>query len=109
MVTLEPPELVTVSLSIWLPESWMLPKFRLEGLVPRKLGVAGETGTGVAPVPVPAREIAEVSKRHQLRLPYRVEITYILPLAAPADSGVKVAAKPTLCPGVSVSGKFGPL
>jgi hypothetical protein len=58
IVTLEPPELVTVSYSIWLPGSWMLPKFRLAGLVPRKPGVAGVPETGA--VPMPAREIVVV-------------------------------------------------
>jgi hypothetical protein len=59
MVTLEPPELVTVSLRTWLPGSWTLPKLRLEGLVPRNPG-AGGPETGGAPMPVPAREMVEV-------------------------------------------------
>ena len=87
----------------------MLPNFRLEGLVPRKPGVAGGRDTGVASVPVPASEIVEVSRRRQLRFPFRVETTDILPLVSPADSGVKVAAKRTVCPGATVTGKFGPL
>jgi len=110
MVTLEPPELVTVSFSTWLPGSWMLPKFRVEGLVPRKPGVAGGgAGTGVVSVPVPARKIVDVSKRRLPFLPTRADTTYIRPPAAPADNGAKVAAKCTLCPGVTVTGRFGPL
>src|SRR5882724_8884254 len=110
MVTLEPPELVTVSLSAWLPDTWMLPKFGLEGLVPRKPGVAGGgAGTGVPSVPVPARRIVDVLKRRQPFLPTRADTTSIRPPAAPADNGVKVAAKRTLCPGVTVTGRFGPL
>jgi hypothetical protein len=111
MVTLEPPELVTVSLSTLLPGIWMLPKLRLEGLVPRNPGVAVGGVTGGVPVamPTPAREMVEVSGKRKLRLPFRADTTNIRPLAPPADSGVKVAAKFTLCPGATVTGKLGPL
>jgi hypothetical protein len=85
----------------------MLPKFMLEGLVARKPGVAGVPET--ADVPVPAREIVVVLKRRLLRFPIRVDTTDIFPLAPPADSGVKVAAKRTLCPGATVIGNLGPL
>ena len=105
IVRLEPPELVTVSYSIWLLATWILPKFMLRGLAARKPGVAPESGA----VPVPAREIVAELKRCLLLFPIRVEVTTdMLPLAPPADCGVKMAAKRTLCPGATVIGKFGP-
>jgi hypothetical protein len=55
IVTVEPPELVTVSYRIWLLATWILPKFMLEGLAARKPGGAGVPETGA--VPMPAREI----------------------------------------------------
>jgi hypothetical protein len=111
IVTLEPPALVTVSFSILLPGIWMLPKLILEGLAPSKPGVAGGRGGVVtgALVPQPARVIVEVLERRHLPLTKWPDTTNILPLALPADSGVKVAAKSTLFPGAMVTGKLGPL
>jgi hypothetical protein len=58
IVTVEPPELVTVSYRIWLLATWILPKFMLEGLAARKPGGAGVPETGA--VPMPAREVVVV-------------------------------------------------
>src|SRR5258708_37705314 len=105
MVRFEPQELVTVSCSIWLLVSWILPKFMLEGLAARKPGVVPERGA----VPVPAREIVLALKRCLLLFPILVEVTTdILPLALPADGGVKMTAKGPLCQGATVVGKVGP-
>jgi hypothetical protein len=77
----------------------------LEGLAARKPGVVPERGA----VPVPAREIVLALKRCLLLFPILVEVTTdILPLALPADGGVKMTAKRTLCPGATVVGKVGP-
>jgi len=105
IVALEPPELVTVSYSIWLLATWILPKFMFEGLAARKPGVAPESGA----VPVPAREIVVVLKRCFWLFPIGAEVTTdVLPLVPPADCGVKATARRTLCPGATVIGKFGP-
>ena len=103
IVTLEPPELVTVSYSIWLLATWILPKFMLEGLAARKPGGAGVPEIGAVPVPV--KEIVVALKRCLLRF----HTTDKLPLAPPTDCGVKVRGKRTLCPGATVIGKFGPV
>lgn len=92
----------------------MLPKLTLEGLVPSEPGAAGGVGGvgGVATgalVPMPARVIVEVLERRHLPFTKWPDTTNMLPLALPADSGVKVAAKRTLCPGAIVTGKLGPL
>jgi hypothetical protein len=106
IVTLEPPELVTVSYSIWLLATWILPKFMLDGLAARKPGVVPESGA----VPVPAREIVVALRRCFWLFPIGVEATTDrLPLVPPADCGVKVTARCTLCPGATVIGKFGPV
>jgi hypothetical protein len=108
IVTLEPPELVTVSYSIWLLATWILPKFMLEGLAARKPGGAGVPEIGAVPVPV--KELVLALKRCLLRFQVRVEVTTDkLPLAPPTDCGVKVTGKRTLCPGATVIGKFGPV
>ena len=89
-----------------LRELWILPKFMLEGLAARKPRVVPESGA----TRVPAREIVVALKCCLLLFPIGVEITTdMLPLAPPADSGVVVTARGTLCLGATVVGKFGPL
>lgn len=64
-----------------------LPKLRLVGFDPSVPGVTPAADKGMVRVGFDA-----------------VEVTVRLPLALPADCGVKVTVKVVLCPGVSVTG-----
>ena len=79
--------LVTVSDKDWLFPTVMLPKLRLVGFAPSVPGVSPVPDAGIVRVGFDA-----------------LEVTVTLPLALPAEAGVKVTVNPALCPAVSVTG-----
>ena len=95
IVTLDPPELVRVSVIVWELPTWTLPKPRLEG--------AGESWPEVVPVPDSGK--VTVSGARALRLRYGVvnEIE-TLPLSVAEDGGANVTWPVTLCPIARVTG-----
>jgi len=84
--------LVTVSDRDWLLPTVTLPKLRLVGFDPSVPGVT----------PVPDNGIVNVGFE-------AVEVMVTLPLALPAEAGVKVTLKLALCPAVKVTGAVIPL
>ena len=79
MVTLEPPELVRVSDSVWLLPTCTLPKLRLEAVAVSDPGVTPEPESGTVNVGFDALLVMER-----------------LLLADPPDNGVNVTLKVTL-------------
>jgi len=84
--------LVTVSDKDWLFPTVMLPKLRLAGLDSRSPGK----------IPVPDKAILSVGLE-------AFDVIVTVPLALPADVGVKVTLKVALCPAASVRGVLIPL
>ena len=93
MLTVEPPELVRVSESVWLWPTCTLPKLRLDA--------AALSDPGVVP-PVPVSGIVRLGTLPLLRM-------VMLPLATPLAGGVKVTPKVTVRPHSRVRGRFNPL
>ena len=79
MVTLEPPELVKLSDSVWLLPTWTLPKVRLLAVAVSDPGVAPDPESGTANVGFDALLVMER-----------------LPLADPPVVGAKVTLKVAL-------------
>jgi hypothetical protein len=92
IVTLAPPEFVRVSARVWLLPTRTLPNPRLAGLAVSR--------PGVTPVPDSGTFSAGLDA---------FEVMARLPVTPPAEVGVKVALKLTLCPGLNVTGKVTPL
>jgi SpoU rRNA methylase family enzyme len=92
IVTLDPPELVTVSERVCLFDTCTLPKLRLVGLDPTTPGANPVPDSGIVNVGFDAFEVIAT-----------------LPLAAPADVGLNETLKVALCPDVSVTGAAIPL
>ena len=92
IVTLEPPELVRVSESVWLLPTCTLPKLRLAAVAVSDPGVT----------PVPESGTANVGFEALL-------VMDRLPLADPPVVGVKVTLNVALWPAASVAGKVSPL
>lgn len=92
IVTLEPPVFVTVSNSDELLPTVTVPKLRLVGF---ELSPPGE-----APVPDKPMVSGEFEA---------LDVTVMLPVAAPADAGLKATLKVVLCPAASVTGVVTPL
>ena len=79
MVTLEPPELVKVSASVWLLPTCTLPKLRLEAVAVSDPGVTPDPESGTVKVGLDA-----------------LLVTERLLLADPPDDGVNVTLKVAL-------------
>ena len=92
IVTLEPPEFVTVSDCDWLLPTVTLPKLRLVGFDPSAPGATPMPDNGMVRVGLEA-----------------FEVTVTLPLTLPADPGVNLTVKVALWPGVIVTGAVIPL
>ena len=92
MVTLVPPELVTVSDKDCLFPTVMLPKLRAVGLAPSAPGVT----------PVPDRGMVRVGFG-------ALEVIVRLPLTLPADDGANETLNVALCPAVRMTGVVIPL
>ena len=91
-MTLEPPLLVTFSARTRLFPTVTLPKLRLAG--------TGVKSPGEIPVPVKGMDSEGFEAS---------EVIVMLPLALPADAGVKSTLKLALWPEVSVTGAVIPL
>ncbi len=76
MVTLDPPELVSVSDAVWLAPVWTLPKLTLDGLA--------VSDPAVTPVPESATESVELEA---------LLVTLRLPLTAPLACGANATLK----------------
>ena len=81
IVTLEPPELVSISVIVWELPTWMLPKERLAG--------AGESWPEVIPVPETGRLTVKEARALRLRYGVMNEIETVL-LSVPEDCGANV-------------------
>ena len=92
MVSVVPPEFVSVSVSDFEVPFCTFPNARLAGFATRS----------PCDAPVPDRAIVKLGFE-----PSDVMVT--LPLTAPLAAGVKVTVKVVLCPAVSVTGKLSPL
>jgi hypothetical protein len=92
IVTLEPPELVSVPARVLGAEVCTLPKFRLEGTALSEPAADTVPVNGTMRVPLDA-SLANDSA----------------PLPEPFDCGLKVTLKGALCPAAKVSGRFSPL
>ena len=92
MVRLEPPELVSVSLSVLLLPTVTLPKLKLVGL--------GVIWPCVTPVPESAMLRGELLAS---------EMIARFPVLLPEDVGEKIALNVVLCPAARVAGRPGPL
>lgn len=92
IVRLVPPEFVKVPLSDFEVPTWMFPKLKLLGLEPSWPWDTPVPESGIDSVGFPASEL-----------------TVRVPLAAPADVGVKIALKVVLCPALIVAGMLGPV
>jgi hypothetical protein len=92
IVTLVPPEFVSVAESVWLVPVCTFPKARLEGFETSDPGV----------IPVAASAMARDGFVASLAM-------VTLPLTVPADCGAKMTLKPWLCPAASVNGNVSPL
>ena len=91
--TLDPPELVTLALSVWLDPTGTVPKLSAEGLLVSD------------PAVTPAALSATVREGFIL-----ASLTILrLPLAEPALAGAKVMERFWLCPLASVNGAVTPL
>jgi hypothetical protein len=92
IVTLEPPELVRVSESVWLLPNCTVPKVRLVAVA--------VSDPGVTPVP----------DSGTFKFGFDASLTIArLPLAEATVVGVKVTLKAVLCPGAKIRGRFSPL
>lgn len=92
MVTLEPPELVNVPESVWLPPTCTEPKLRLDGLAVNAPGAMPDPESG------------------KLKLEFEaLDVIATLPVTLPDDCGAKVTKKLTACPAESVVGTLSPL
>lgn len=91
-MTLVPPVLVTVSDDVWVFPTVTVPKLKLVGFDPSTPG----------DMPVPERGIVSVEFE-------AVDATVTLPLALPAEAGVKVTLKLALWPVGRVVGVVIPL
>ena len=87
-----PPALVTVWERDWLLPTVTLPKLRLVGLAPSVPGVTPVPETGMLRVEFDA-----------------FDVMVILPVALPAEDGLKKTVKFALCPAAKVSGAEIPL
>ena len=90
--TLEPPELVRVSESVWLLPTCTLPKLRLVAVA--------VSDPGVTPVP----------DSGTFKFGFDASLTIARsPFAGATVVGVKVTLKAVLCPGAKSSGRLSPL
>jgi len=106
-VTLEPPELVSVTYCVWLLATWMVPKFILEGLAARYPAVAAVADSEFDVVP--ERRIVVLLERCLPLLPIAVQLTTdMLPVALPLVCGENITDKLALRCGSRVIGKPGP-
>jgi hypothetical protein len=92
IIRLVPPELVSVSERDFVPATATLPKLRLAGFAVSWPGATPTPESGTVSVGLFASE-------EMVRLP----------LAFPADAGVKMALNVADCPAVKVTGSLGPL
>jgi hypothetical protein len=93
IVTLEPPELVKVSDSVWLLPTCTLPKLRLGAVAVSDPGITPEPESGTVNMGFDALLVME----------------RFLPEADPPVVGAKVTLKVALCPTARVVGRLSPL
>ena len=92
IVTLDPPDFVSVADSVWLVPFCTFPKARLEGFETSEPGV------------IPVAESAMPRDGFVASL-----AMVTLPLTVPAACGAKVTLKPWLCPAANVNGNVSPI
>ena len=92
MVTLKPPELVTVSCRVCELPACTFPKLKLAGLAASEPGV----------VPAPERDTASVGFDASLMMER-------FPLAGPPACGLNFTLKLVLCPAPTVAGSVSPV
>lgn len=96
IVTLEPPELVSVSVIVWELPTWTLPKARLDG--------DGMSWPDVIPVPDTGNLTVFVTPRPCPRPDRTLNEIDTTPLSVPDDGGANVSCPLTLCPPARVTG-----
>jgi hypothetical protein len=103
MVTLEPPELVRVSDSVWLLPTCTLPKLRLEAVAVSDPGVTPEPASGTV-----MTEIDLDLLRRSDGIREALVVTDIIPFWFPIAVGAKVTLKFVVWPAGKMNGRLVP-